>query len=227
MKTQQIMGWAGAICILLLVGCGPSHSAVRMLEAGRTLHLTVELPDDEAAGATGTIYYSIPALTGTYASRPLQLQGTNLVATLETQDLGPGQKVAYYFDVFARGEATSLGSAQKPYITEILDRSGLVQRSIRCGVTHTHADTPVVFTLDTGSYRASRAVVRYSPPDLTGVIEQVMKRKGGKWTAEVPANRVVPGAWTYRIETEIEGTTYTHPNANGDMATFTLTPKKK
>ncbi|MEM9021500.1 MAG: hypothetical protein AAGC44_13135 [Planctomycetota bacterium] len=185
------------------------------------------MPNDRASGAGGTVFYSIPARSGSYASTPLTPQGTNLGATLPTQDLGPGQRVAYYFEVFGGGEVSSLGSAQYPYITEIVDVTDLVQRSIYCDVFYTTAGKPVVFTFDPERFRATYAVVRYSPPDLAGTVEQPMTRSGRQWRVEVPAERVTAGAWTYRIEAEIDGVTYTHPFGGGQPGNFTVPAEPK
>lgn len=227
MKIYHTLSCLGLlVCCAVVSGCGPSHRAVPVLEAGRDLHLTVKLPGDQVSDARGAVYYSVPA-GGGFESRAMALQGTNLTATLATAGLGPGTRVAYYFDVFAGGEAKSLGTAQRPYVTEILDRVGVIQRSLRCDVRFAEPGKPVVFKLDAGGLRVSRAVVRYSPPDLPGVVEQVMVRRGRVWEAEVPGKRVSAGAWTYRIEAQIEGATYTHPDPSGKADYFTIKGKKK
>ncbi|MEM6259737.1 MAG: hypothetical protein AAGI37_15785 [Planctomycetota bacterium] len=228
MKTQhQLIGLFALLMGPLLMGCTPSHRAVPMIEAGRSLDLVVSVPQEQAYDAAGTLYFRMPAEQGgPYQSRPLTLQGTNLVATLETQTLTPGQSVAYYFDVFAGGEAKSLGSLQYPYVTEIVDATELIERSISSSVSFDKAGLPVVFKLDPAGFAVGKATLSYTIPDLPGVVTQAMAPSQGMWIAEVPGLRVAPGTWTWQIVAEIEGVTYTLPVSDGGFATFTIPPAK-
>lgn len=211
------------ICSLIgLVGCGPSHQRVPVLETGRVLHLAVKVPKDSTADAVGTAYYSMSSSDGSYLSTPLELRGRNLVTTLQTQSLSPGQRVAYYFDVFAGGEATSLGSPQHPYITDIVDRTELIQRSIESNVTYGKAGQTITFKLDPAGFSVGRATLSYTVPGLPGIVTQTMAPSGRVWTAEVPGQRVAPGLWNWRIDAEIEGIDYTHPAADGAFVSFTV-----
>lgn len=186
------------------------------------LHLAVKVPKDSTADASGSVYYSMPPGHGSYANQPLRLQGRNLVATLQTQDLAPGEHVAYYFDVFAGGEAASLGSAQRPYVTDIVDYTELVQRSISSDVSFGKAGQPIVFKLDPAGFSVGKATLSYTVPGLPGIVTQTMAPTGGKWTAEVPGEAAAPGLWTWRIDAEIEGIRYTHPAADGGFVSFTI-----
>lgn len=222
MKKIDIYCWMIMCCFLGLVGCGPSHQKVPVLETGRVLHLAVKLPKDSTADASGTVYYSMSNTDGSYQSVPLDLHGRNLVTTLQTQSLAPGERVAYYFDVFAGGEATSLGSPQRPYITDIVDYTELIQRSIESKVTYGKAGQAIVFTLDAAGFSVGKATVSYTVPGLPGVVTQTMAPTGRVWTAEVPGQRAAPGLWTWRIDAEIEGIDYTHPAADGSFVNFTV-----
>ena len=211
----MLFGW-------LLVGCGPNHQRVPVLEAGQALHLAVKLPKDKTADASGTIYYTFSTQRGTYVPQPLQLQGRHLVTTLETQSLGPGEDVSYYFDVFAGGEGHSLGSAQKPYVTDIVDYTELIQRSIGSNVSFSKSGQPIVFKLDPDQFTVGKAMLSYTVPGLRGMVTQPMAPSDGMWIAEVPGSRVAPGLWNWRIEAEIEGIVYTHPVPDGGFANFTI-----
>ena len=212
-----------ACCLSWFSGCGPSHQRVPVLEAGQVLHLAVKVPKDSTADASGTAYYSLSTGDGSFDSVPLQLRGQNLVTTLQTQSLGPGSQVAYYFDIFAGGEATSLGSPQRPFITDIVDYTELIQRSITSEVSFGKAGQPIVFKLDPDRFSVGKATLSYTVPGLPGVVTQVMAPSNGVWIAEVPGERAAPGLWTWRIDAEIEGIGYTHPDANGGFVSFTVT----
>ncbi len=222
MKNPLLPGLLLVLCGCLLVGCGPSHQRVPVLEAGQALHLAVKLPKDKTADASGTIYYSLSMQRGAYLERPLKLQGRHLVATLETQTLGPGQEVAYYFEVFAGGEGHSMGSAQKPFITEIVDYTELVQRSVSSSVSFGKAGQAIVFMLDPDRFTVGKATLSYTVPGLPGVVTQPMAPSQGVWIAEVPGSRAAPGTWSWRIEAEIEGIVYTHPTSDGSFVNFTV-----
>lgn len=222
MKNSHSLGLILAMCFGWLVGCGPSHQKVPALEAGQVLHLAVKMPKDKTADASGTAYYSMSNSDGSYQSVPLELRGRNLVTTLQTQSLSPGQRVAYYFDVFAGGEATSLGSPQRPFVTDIVDYIELVQRSIASNVSFGKAGQPIVFKLDPASFSVGRATLSYTVPGLPGIVTQAMAPTNGNWTAEVPGERAAPGLWTWRIDAEIEGIDYTHPTADGAFVSFTV-----
>ena len=197
-----------------------------LLEAGMPLHLVVSVPSEQAPGALGTIYYSLPQNSGAYVEKPMELQGTDLYATLETRELLPGDQVRYYFKVLAGGEITSLGSAQRPYVTDILDRTGILLASIESGVEFSTAGQPVVFFLDTAGYTTTDPVVRYSLPDLPGVVHQAMVFNGKQWVAEVPSNRVAPGLWSYRIEADVQDIVYANP-AEPDAVLYFTVPSKR
>lgn len=222
MKNHRFSGLVLVLCGWLLIGCGPSHQRVPVLETGRVLHLAVKLPKDKTADANGTVYYSLPKSGGVYTSEAMKLSGRNLIATVDTRTLLPGDRVAYYFDVFAGGEATSLGTPPKPYITDIVDYTELVQRSVSSGVSFGKAGQPVEFHLDPKRFSVGKAVVTYTIPDLPGVVTQSMAPVNGKWVAEVPGLRVAAGTWSWRIEAEIEGIVYTHPVADGGVVNFTV-----
>lgn len=222
MKNHRLPGLMLVLCAWLLVGCGPSHQRVPALETGQSLHLAVKLPKDKTADASGTIYYTFSTQRGAYVQRPLKLQGRHLVTTLETQSLGPGADVSYYFDVFAGGEGHSLGSAQKPYMTEIVDYTELVQRSVSSSVSFGKSGQPIVFKLDPDRFTVGKAMLSYTVPGLPGVVTQPMAPSKGVWIAEVPSSRIAPGLWTWRIEAEIEGVVYTHPVSDGGFANFTV-----
>ncbi|MEO0474444.1 MAG: hypothetical protein AAF085_00545 [Planctomycetota bacterium] len=226
MTIKPLASLALLLLCVQLIGCGPSHRSLPLLEAGLPLHLVVNVPDDQLADAQGTVYFSLPKDAGAYASKPLELQGDDLYAVLPTQSLVPGDRVLYYFDVYAGGEPKSLGSAQRPYITDILDRTGLMLASIDSGVEFSTAGQPVVFFLDTAGYTTTKPIVRYSPPDLSGIVEQAMVFNGKQWIAEVPANRVAPGSWSYRIEANIEDIIYANPAEPGQSLFFTVPVKR-
>ena len=210
------------LCGWFLVGCGPSHQRVPVLETGRPLHLAVKVPKDAVADASGTVYFSDSQGPGSYASKPMQLQGRHLVATLQTQGLGPGERVSYYFDIFAGGEGHSMGSAQRPYTTDIVDHTELIQRSVSSSVSFSKPGQPITFKLDPAGFAVGKAVLSYTVPDLPGVVTQPMAPRNGVWTVEVRGSRVAPGLWTWRIDAEIEGIVYTHPVADGGFANFTV-----
>ncbi|MFK7790606.1 MAG: hypothetical protein AB8C95_14075 [Phycisphaeraceae bacterium] len=222
MKNNRLAGLVLLLCGWLMVGCGPSHQRVPVLETGQVLHLAVKLPKDSTADASGTVYYSLSTQRGPYTKRPLDLQGRHLVTTLETQSMAPGEAVTYYFDVFAGGEGHSLGSAQKPYVTEIVDYTELVQRSVASSVSFAKSGQPIVFKLDAAKFTVGKAVLSYTVPGLPGVVTQPMVPRQGVWIAEVPGARVAPGLWNWRIEAEIEGIIYTHPVSDGGFANFTV-----
>ena len=222
MKINRLCYLALISCVVWTVGCGPSHQRVPVLETGRVLHLAVKLPKDKTADASGTAYYSLSTSDGSYQSLPLDLRGRNLVTTLQTQGLGPGEYIAYYFDIFAGGEATSLGSPQRPYITDIVDYTELIQRSITSNVSFGKAGHPIVFKLDPAGFTVGKATLSYTVPGLPGVVTQTMAPTNGVWTAEVPGQRAAPGQWTWRIDAEIQGINYTHPAADGGFVSFTV-----
>jgi len=222
MKRTQTIGLMLALCGWLLVGCGPSHQRVPVLETGRLLHLAVNLPKDKASDASGTVYYSLSSRGEGYKGKALELQGRNLIATLDTKQLAPGQHVAYYFDLFAGGEGHSLGSAQKPFITDIVDHTELVQRSTTSSVSFGKAGQKIVFELDADRFTVGKAVLSYTVPDLPGVVTQPMAPSNGVWVAQVPGSRVAPGTWSWRIDAEIEGIVYTHPVSDGGFASFNV-----
>ena len=95
MNLKHLSFWALTCSCFSLIGCGPSHRAVPLLEAGMPLHLVVDVPSEQAPGALGTIYYSLPQNFGTYVEKPMDLQGNVLVTTLPTRDLVPGDRVLY------------------------------------------------------------------------------------------------------------------------------------
>jgi hypothetical protein len=222
MKNTTIPGLALMMCCWLLVGCGPSHQRVPVLEAGRPLHLAVKVPKDKTADASGMVYFSDSQGNGSYTSKPMDLQGRHLVTTLQTQGLGPGERVSYYFDIFAGGEGHSMGSAQQPYITDIVDYTELVQRSVSSSVSFGKKGQPITFKLDPAGFGVGKAVLSYTVPGLPGVVTQPMAPRNGVWVAEVPGSRVAPGLWTWRIEAELEGVVYNHPVADGGYASFTV-----
>lgn len=222
MKNTLFSGLVLMLCGWLLVGCGPSHQRVSALEAGQVLHLAVKVPKDKTADASGTVYYSLPKSGGVYTSEAMQLRGRTLITTVDTRALLPGDRVAYYFDVFAGGEATSLGTPPKPYITDIVDRTELVQRSVGSSVSFGKAGQPIVFELDPAGYAVGKAVLSYTVPGLPGVVTQAMAPSNGVWVAKIPGERAAAGLWTWRIEAEIEGIVYTHPVASGGVVNFTV-----
>lgn len=226
MHKKLLTFWALACSCLIFIGCGPSHRKVTMLEGGYPLHLVVDIPEKQLADAQGTVYYSLPANRGDFVANPLELRGSDLVTTLETRQLVPGDRVLYYFDVFAGGKPTSLGSAQRPFVTDILDRTGLLLASIDSGVEVSTAGQPVTFYLDTGGYPATNPVVRYSPPDLPGVVQQAMVFTGKLWVAEVPGQRVAPGSWSYRIEANVQDIIYANPAEPNTSLYFTVPAKR-
>jgi hypothetical protein len=225
MTTKHALSCLFIVCALSL-GCTPTHRAVPVLEAGYPLHLVVDIPDDQVYDASGAVYFSMPSEKGSYAMQQMTLRGDDLVTTLKTEDLEPGDRVLYYFEVFADGKARSLGSAQRPYITDILDRDMLLLRSIESGVEFKEAGLPVVFFLDTAGYATQNPIVRYSPPDLPGIIEQAMVFNGKVWVAEVPGQRVAPGSWSYRIQADVQDIGYVNP-ADPDQPIFFKVPPRK
>ena len=92
MNTTSIAYGALLFLCLFTIGCGPSHRTVPMIEAGYPLHLVVDVPDKMLADAQGTVFYSLPADRGDFVSKPLELRGNDLVTTLETRQLVPGER---------------------------------------------------------------------------------------------------------------------------------------
>jgi hypothetical protein len=226
MNTKAIASAALLLLCLLTIGCGPSHRVVPAVEAGFPLHLEVHIPEKQLADARGTVYYSLPANVGAYVPKTLELRGNDLFVTLDTRQLVSGDRVRYYFDIFAGGKATSIGSAQRPFITDILDREGLILASIDAGVKVGKQGEPVTFFLSTGGFKASNPIVRYSPPDLPGIVEQAMIWKNKEWIAEVPGQRVAPGSWSYRIEANVQDIIYANPAEPGAMLYFNVPARK-
>ncbi|MEM7625576.1 MAG: hypothetical protein AAF333_08110 [Planctomycetota bacterium] len=230
MKMRYATVWCGLGILLGMVGCGPTHQHTKLLEVGTPLYLTVKVPKDKAADAAGTLYYRWPDAyasgSDAYQQRQLDQRGHELTAELPTQSLRAGQSVAYYFDVIVEGELTPLGSVASPYVTEFVSRDELIERTLRFGVTHGREGERLAFTLSSGRYDVEWAKVWYSPPDLVGRVEQELINQGRSWVAEVNPGSVTPGAWTYRIEAEVEGKVYRYPTT-GETASFKVSPAAK
>lgn len=214
-------------CVVLgLIGCGPQHSPLRIIETGQPLNLKVKIPDDKVETAEGSLFYRLPASLDSYRTQTLDKRGNQLTATLNTEFLRPGQSVAYYFDIYIEGKLSPLASAQEPYVTEFLGRDEFIDRSLSVYVSHKLANDPLQFILRSGDVEVTRASVRYSPPDLVGHVVQKMEHKGRNWVALVDGHRVTPGAWTYSIEVEVDGQVLQLPTIGGDDH-FTVSPANK
>jgi hypothetical protein len=189
---------------------------VAHLEVGKPLPISVYVPGDQTAGASGTVFYRLPDAATTYAEQALTRRGTGLYALLPTQDLAVGQVVFCYLDVAAAGEAVTFGSPTRPYRTEIVSREELILRSLRVSVQHGRDDAAVKFTLQSGDVEVTRAQVRYTPPDVDGYVVQEMAREGSRWELTLKPTRVSAGKWQYRVMVTVGGQVYHWPRDERD-----------
>lgn len=214
------------ICLLLtvlsLTACGPAHSHEPIIEVGRTLDLSVNVPDDRAPYAEGEVFYRVVGDAG-YESAILTKRGNELWHTLDVRDLPIGTSVEYYFDIYAEGELHQVRSPTNPFVTTIGSRQDVIFSKLTTDVYHGDADDDVTFELDTHGVTIDRAEVMYFAPNIRGRVTADMYGGGSTYKFRIPAKHVAAGNWQYCVKVYAEGFAFELP-AGGTESFYVREP---
>jgi hypothetical protein len=195
-----------------LHACGPVHSPQRFVEADRTVDLSVTVPADKAALASGTVYYRFPTLgEADYQAAPMKQRGNELYFSLPTHGLAPGQVVEYYFDVIIDDELHHLAGPTSPYQSTLATHEDVIAHAMSAHSMSSDAGHDVTFELRTGGIDVDHAEVSYYAPHLPGRLTATMDRWGRNFRHVIDADQVRPGYYRYRIHAYVGETVYDLP----------------
>ena len=228
MMLNQLMVYTRLMVLVItacfVTACGPYLESKPELQVGSALPITVDMPDDEAQGAKGTVYYRTEGESN-YRSKPLERRGSTLSAMLPTDNLRPNQIMLYYVAVDGAKKSYSLGSASNPYSTKFVSHKNWVRDSIRLDADYSDNHNSVTFRLTSQHAPIERAWLYYKRPGVRGEIKTEMDDSYGDYTVVIPKKHVQTGKWHYYVEARIENQNYRIPGRG--QRSFEVTKAEK